>query len=415
MVGLIQRLVPFQPLIYFSLLIVVAVYSYIKIFFNYFFGNVPKYTGNVPKKNTIANCLFLRSLTDIVEKCKSMRSSQTTIIDLARQLGISKSTVSRALTGHPNVNPATRQQVLDLAGQLNYQRNQLAISLLTSRTRTVGIMVPEFISFFFPKVIIGAQPELTKAGYNVVICHANESYETEVSNTRALLASRVDGLLVSHTKETRNFDHFRQFGQQGVPVVFFNRVCEDMDVSKVLVDDHAGAFAAVSYLIESGCRRVAHLAGPDTLVGSRNRLNGYRDALLHHGLVPDPDLIISYDLTIEKVNIYVNHLLNLPQPPDALFAINDPTAIEALRVIKSRGLRVPTDISVVGFSNDPVAALIEPGLTTVAQPVEEIGRQAARLLLGHLTNEEAPTETVILPTRLMIRNSTRSVSGEGNT
>lgn len=212
-----------------------ALYSYIKIFFNYFFGNLPTHPGNVPKENDGSNNLFLCSLTGVVEKCKFMRSFQTTIVDLAWQSGISKSTVSRALTGYPNVNPAPRQQVLDLAGQLNYQRNQLAISLLTSRTRTVGIMVPEFVSFFFPKVIIGAQPELTTAGYNVVICHANESYETEVSNTRAQLASRVDGLLMSHTKETRNFDHFRQFRQQEVPVVFFNRVCEDMNVSKVLV------------------------------------------------------------------------------------------------------------------------------------------------------------------------------------
>lgn len=335
-----------------------------------------------------------------------MRSAQTTILDLARQLGISKSTVSRALTGHPSVNAATRQQVLDLAGQLNYQRNQLAISLLTSRTRTIGIMVPEFVSFFFPKVIIGAQAELDAGGYNVVICHANESYQTEIANARALLASRVDGLLVSHTKETRNFDHFRQFERQGVPVVFFNRVCEDMNVSKVLVDDYAGAFAAVSYLLQTGCRRIAHLAGPDTLVGSRNRLNGYRDALVQFGLVPDPELIISYDLTIEKANIYVNHLLNLPQPPDALFAINDPTAIEVLRVIKSRGLRVPTDISVVGFSDDPMAALIDPALTTVAQPVNEIGQRAAQLLLSHLANPECQPETVVLLTRLIVRDST---------
>ncbi|MBC8151711.1 MAG: LacI family DNA-binding transcriptional regulator [Bacteroidetes bacterium] len=335
-----------------------------------------------------------------------MRSAQTTIVDLARQLGISKSTVSRALAGHPNVHAATRQQVLDLAGQLNYQRNQLAVSLLTSRTRTIGIMVPEFVSFFFPKVIIGAQAELDAAGYNVVICHANESYQTEMANARALLASRVDGLLVSHTKETRNFDHFRQFERQGVPVVFFNRVCEDMNVSKVMVDDYAGALAAVSYLLDTGCRRIAHLAGPDTLIGSRNRLNGYRDALVQHGLVPDPELIISYDLTLEKANIYVNHLLNLPQPPDALFAINDPTAIEAMRVIKSRGLTMPDDISVVGFSDDPVAALIEPGLTTVAQPVNEIGRQAAQLLLNHLNNPEFQPETIVLPTRLVVRNST---------
>lgn len=335
-----------------------------------------------------------------------MRSSQTTIVDIARQLSISKSTVSRALTGHASVNAETRQRVLDLAETLNYQRNQLAISLLTSRTRTIGIMVPEFISFFFPRVIIGAQAELAKAGYNVVICHANESYDTETANARALLASRVDGLIVSHTKETRNFDHFRQFGRQGVPVVFFNRVCEDMDVSKVIVDDYSGAFAAVEHLIQTGCRRIAHLAGPATLPNSRNRLAGYRDALDKHGLPAESELIISYDLTLEKANIYVNHLLSLARPPDALFAMNDPTAIEAIRVIKSRGLHIPHDMAVVGFSNDPMAALIEPGLTTVSQPVDEIGRQAALLLLHHLANPDATPETVMLPATLVVRQST---------
>ena len=336
-----------------------------------------------------------------------MRTHQTTIIDIAKQLNLSKSTVSRALTGHSHVNSDTRRRVLELAEQLNYQRNQLAISLLTSQTRTVGIMVPEFVSFFFPKVIIGAQEALAEGGYNVVICHANESYQTEVTNARALLASRVDGLLVSHTKETRNFDHFRQFQQQGVPVVFFNRVCEDMNVSKVLVDDYAGAFAAVEHLIRTGRRRIAHLAGPETLPNSRNRLNGYRDALLKYGLPIEPDLIISYDLTLEKANIYVNHLLNLPNPPDALFTINDPTAIEALKVIKNRGLHVPDDMAVVGFSNDPTAALVEPGLTTVGQPVHEIGQQAARLLLNQLMSDGvAPVETVVLPTELIIRGTT---------
>ena len=339
-----------------------------------------------------------------------MRTHQTTIIDIARQLNLSKSTVSRALTNHPHVNPETRRRVLELAEQLNYQRNQLAISLLTSQTHTVGIMVPEFVSFFFPRVIIGAQEALAEVGYNVVICHANESYQTEVTNARALLSSRVDGLLASHTKETRNFDHFRQFQQQGVPVVFFSRVCEDMNVSKVVVDDYSGAFAAVEHLIQTGRRRIAHLAGPDTLTNSRNRLNGYRDALLKHGLPIEPDLIISYDLTLEKANIYVNHLLNLTNPPDALFTINDPTAIEALTVIKSRGLRVPDDLAVVGFSDDPMAALVEPGLTTVAQPIHEIGQQAARLLLNQLMNtgEAAPIETVVLPTKLIIRGTTRA-------
>ena len=339
-----------------------------------------------------------------------MRTHQTTIIDIAQQLNVSKSTVSRALTNHPHVNADTRRRVLELAEQLNYQRNQLAISLLTSQTRTVGIMVPEFVSFFFPKVIIGAQEVLTDAGYNVVICHSNETYATEVANVKALLASRVDGLLVSHTKETRNFEHINAFERTGTPVVFFNRVCEEMSVSKVMVDDYQGAYRAVEHLLATGKRRIAHLAGPDSLQNSRNRLNGYRDALLHHNLPPDPELIISYDLTLEKVTIYVNHLLNLPHPPDALFAINDPTALEALKVIKTRGLRVPDDIAVVGFSDDPLSELIEPGLTTVSQPVRAIGQQAARLLLNQLASEgeAVPVETVILPTELIIRGTTQT-------
>lgn len=338
-----------------------------------------------------------------------MKGHQTTIIDIARELNLSKSTVSRALTGHPNVKAKTREQVLALAAQMDYQRNQLAISLLTSRTQTIGIIVPEFLSFFFPKVIIGAQEVLARAGYNVVICHSNESYETEVANARGLLASRVDGLLVSHTKETRNFDHFRVFERKGIPVVFFNRICEDMPVSKVTVDDYEGAFRAVEHLIESGKRRIAHLAGPDSLQNSRNRLNGYRDALLKHSIPINPELIITYDLNLDKANIYVNHLLNLPEPPDALFAINDPTAIEALKVIKSRNLRMPDDIAVIGFSDDPISALVEPGLTTVAQPVTEIGEQAARLLLNQLQNEDDrfEPETVVLSTQLIVRGSTR--------
>ncbi len=337
-----------------------------------------------------------------------MQQHLTTIIDIARQLGISKSTVSRALTGHPNVNAKTRQRVLELAEQLDYQRNQLAISLLTNQTRTIGIMVPEFISFFFPKVIIGAQEVLAEAGYNVVICHSNESYETEVANAKALLASRVDGLIVSHTKETRNFDHFRVFQRRGIPVVFFNRVCEDINVSKVTVNDYDGAFQAVEHLIQTGKRRIAHLAGPDSLPNSRNRLNGYRDALRKYGIDEEPELIISYDLTLEKANIYVNHLLNLPQPPDALFTINDPTAIEALQVIKNRGLRIPDDIAIVGFSNDPISALVEPGLTTVAQPISEIGQQSAHLLMEQLADKEQmkPARTVVLETQLIVRGST---------
>jgi LacI family transcriptional regulator/LacI family repressor for deo operon, udp, cdd, tsx, nupC, and nupG len=217
----------------------------------------------------------------------------------------------------------------------------------------------------------------------------------------------VDGVLVSVSKETRNFDHFKIFQRKGIPIVFFNRVCDEMQVPKVVVDDYEGAFRAVDHLVRTGKRRIAHLAGPDSLLISRKRLLGYRDALHHHGLPVREELIINYDLTAEKARIYVKHLLDLAEPPDALFAINDPTAIEAMQVIKAKGLRIPEDIAVVGFSNDYASSLIEPGLTTVAQPMREIGRAAVELLLDQMDREVADWKAItrMLNTTLIVRAS----------
>lgn len=340
-------------------------------------------------------------------KTNPMKRHQVTIIDIAKELNLSKSTVSRALTGHPSVNAVTRQAVLELAEKLDYQRNMLAISLITKKTNTIGIIVPEFYSSFFPNVIMGAQEVAGKAGYNTVICQCNESYETEVANTKVMLANQVDGILVSITKETRNFDHLKIFQRKGIPIVFFNRVCDEMDVPKVIVDDYDGAYRAVNYLLEKGRKRIAHLAGPPSLKISEKRLSGYKAALKRNDVELDEDLIISYDLSMDKVKIYVNHLLNLERPPDAIFAVNDPTAIEAIQVIKKRGLRVPEDIAVVGFSNDYASGLIEPSLTTVSQPVKEIGQTAAQLLIEQISRDVSDWKTIIrvLKTELIIRKS----------
>ena len=338
-----------------------------------------------------------------------MKKHQITIIDIARELNLSKSTVSRALTGHPKVNAATREAVLALAEKLDYQRNMIALNLVTSKTQTIGIIVPEFLTSFFPQVIIGAQEVAAKAGYNIIVSQSNESYETEVANTKVMLANRVDGVLVSLSKETRNFEHLKIFQRKGIPIVFFNRVCDEMQVPKVVVNDYDGAFKAVEHLIQTGKKRIAHLAGPDSLIISRKRLNGYLDALRKYNLPIVDDLIIPYDLTIDKVKIYVKHLLELENPPDALFAINDPTAIEATQIIKKKGLRIPEDIAVVGFSNDYASALIEPSLTTVSQPVREIGSTALQLLLDQMEREVADWKAITrtLKTDLIIRDSTR--------
>lgn len=336
-----------------------------------------------------------------------MKRHQITIVDIAKQLNLSKSTVSRALTGHPSVNAATRQAVLELAEKLDYQRNMLAISLVTRKTNTIGIIVPEFTSSYFPNITIGAQEVASKAGYNTVICQSNETYETEVANTKVMLANQVDGVLVSITKETKNFDHLKIFQRKGIPIVFFNRVCDEMDVPKVIVDDYDGAFRAVNHLIERGRKRIAHLSGPPSLKISEKRQNGYKAALRKHNIELDEELVIPYDLSLDKVHIYVNHLLNLPHPPDAIFAINDPTAIEIIQVVKKRGLRVPEDIAVVGFSNDFASGLIHPSLTTVSQPVKEIGGTAAQLLIDQMSRDVADWKSIIrvLKTELIVRNS----------
>lgn len=337
-----------------------------------------------------------------------MKTHQATIVDIARELKISKSTVSRALTGHPNVKPATREAVLALAESLDYQRNMLSISLITNKTKTIGMIVPEFMTSYFPQVVVGAQEEAGKAGYNVIVSQSNESYETEVANAKVMLTSRVDGVLVSLSKETRNFDHWKVFQRKGIPIVFFNRVCEEMMVPKVVVNDYDAAFKAVEHLIQTGKKRIAHLAGPNCLSISKKRLDGYLDALRKYKYPIDEELIISYDLTLSKVRIYVKHLLELENRPDGLFAINDPTAIEAIQVIKQQGLKIPEDIAVVGFSNNYASNFIEPALTTISQPVQEIGKTAMQLLLGIMDKDVSQWKPVIrtLDAELIVREST---------
>jgi LacI family transcriptional regulator/LacI family repressor for deo operon, udp, cdd, tsx, nupC, and nupG len=336
-----------------------------------------------------------------------MKRHQVTIVDIAKELNISKSTVSRALTGHPSVKPETRKAVMELAEKVDYQRNMLSISLIKKSSSTIGIIVPEFLNSYFPQAIMGAQEVATAAGYNTIICQSNETYETEVANTKLMLANQVDGVLVSITRETRNFDHLKVFQRKGIPIVFFNRVCEDMNVPKVVVDDYEGAYRAVEHLIKRNKKRIAHLAGPDTLPMSVKRLQGYKDALKKYNIPIDEELIIHYDLTIEKVKIYVNHLLRLDNPPDAIFCINDTTAIEALQIIKKQGRKVPDDIALVGFSNDYVSALTNPPITTVSQPVRDIGRTAAQLLIEQINRDINDWKSFIrvLKTELIIRQS----------
>lgn len=336
-----------------------------------------------------------------------MAKHQITIIDIAKELGISKSTVSRALTGHIGVSEKTRREVLELAEKWDYQKNMLAYQLMSSRTYVIGIIVPEIMTTFFPKVIHGAQEAAQEAGYSILIGQSNEQYLTEVANTKAMLANRVDGILVSLTKETQNYEHLEIFRRKGIPIVMFNRVCAEVKAPKVVLDDYKGAIEVMEHLIASGKKRIAHLAGPKNLYNCRKRKEGYLDSLKQHNLPIDPELIIDYDMNLEQVKIFVKYWLDLPNPPDAIFAVNDPSGIEAIQTIKERGLSIPKDIAVVGFSNDNASQYIEPGLTTIKQPTHDMGKIAVQLLLDMIDKDVSEWKSLykVLTPELIVRGS----------
>lgn len=355
------------------------------------------------------NYFFTLSNPDQITPRKNSRRHQTTIIDIARSTGVSNSTVSRALHGHADISPETRNAVLEMAAQLDYQPNQLAYNLVKSRTNTIGMIVPEFTNSFFPNIIIGAHELLTEAGYNLTIMQSNESYPIEVSNTKAMLANRIDGLLISLTQETNNYDHLKVFEKRGIPLVLFNRVCDYVSAPKVVVNDFEGSFLAVEHLILNGYERIAHLGGPLNLLVSRERLRGYRAAMEKYGKSIEENMVIQGMFSQQKARIYGKYLLDLENRPDAIFAVNDSSAIEIMLMALEKGIRIPDELGVVGFSDNPESAYIGPGLTTIRQPTNEIGKTSAQWVLQLIESEEEmilPNEKV-LKTELVVRGSSR--------
>jgi DNA-binding LacI/PurR family transcriptional regulator len=337
-----------------------------------------------------------------------MKNSQATIRDLALKLNISISTVSRALRQAPDVNPETKKAVLALARELNYEPNRVAQSLRIKRTNTLGVVVPQINLHFFSSAISGIQEYAATHHYSVMICQSLESFETEALTIHMLVSNRVDGVLLSLSSETTSDEHLQVLARKKIPIVLFDRVMDGFDATKVVVDDHDGAFKAVTHLIDTGCRRIAFIGGPQHLYISKQRLQGYKDALTQHN-IPLQDSLIMHCRDFKNDAIAaVQRLLDRDEKPDAFFCMNDPIAIEALQVLKSRNIRIPEEISIIGFTNEPVSQYIEPSLTTVSQPSYEMGRVAAELFLQQIENKESFTPiTRVLPTELIIRNSTR--------
>lgn len=341
-----------------------------------------------------------------------MARMTVTIKEIARKLNISKSTVSRALRNSPEISEQTRQRVIELARELNYSPNPIALSLLKNRTHTIGIIVPEIDNPFFSMVISGVDDVAYSRGYHVMIYQSHESYEREQIDVRHIADRRADGLIVSVASQSLNHGHFEELQERGIPLVFFDRASDKVRTHKVLVDDYEGAFRGTEHLIAQDCRRIAHIAGPMSLTISRNRFNGYRDALAKHKLPFREEWVVSAEYSQSEGTDRAYQLMALRERPDAIFAASDRIAIGVHWALRQLGYRMPDDVALLGFSDLGISALLDPPLSSIAQPAFEMGRQAAELLLELIENKNTPAsyETRVLKTTLMGRESSLKIA-----
>ena len=334
-----------------------------------------------------------------------------TMKDIARELGISVSTVSRALQDSPRISAERRAMIQQFAREHNFTPNMLAESLRHSKVqplKVIGVIIPEFTHFYFSSVLAGIEEEASSRGYRIMVALSGESYEREVRICQSFYENKVCGIIVSQAKDTHRYDHFERLMDAGLPLVFYDRICTGVNASRVVVDDYMGAFNAVTHLIETGCNRIAFYGSAPTLEISKNRFNGYKDALLKNGLTYDESLPRICDNRADAEAV-TPELLQGDHIPNGFFAVNDDTAIGILYTAKRMGFRVPDDISICGFTNGQRAVACDPMLTTVEQRGVKVGEEAADILIdqveGVLPRDKA--ERRVVRTRLVIRGTTR--------
>lgn len=333
-----------------------------------------------------------------------------TIKDIAKALGLSTSTVSRALRNSYEINPETKKLVMEYAERMNYRPNPIALSLRDSKSKSIGVIIPEIANHFFSQLINGIESIAYNLGYHVVIFQSHESYEREVANTNYLVSRKVDGLLISLSSLTTNLFHFQDLIERGLPIVFLDRVPNGIETHKVVVDNFAGSYEATEHLIKSGRRRIAHLTSPIYLSITTERLAGYKQALEDYGL-PFDESYVKYCYHGGKVAAEneqaVQEMLEMPEPPDAIFTASDRLTTGCMSVLQKSNIKIPEQIAIVGFTNISVAELLNPPLTAVVQPAMEMGQQAVELLIRLIEHPQKTDvfETRSLKTSLIIRES----------
>jgi DNA-binding LacI/PurR family transcriptional regulator len=332
-----------------------------------------------------------------------MNKRHVSLKDLARELQVSISTVSRALNDHPDISPEMKEKVKKLADSCHYSPNPLAMGLLKQETRMIGVIVPDLVTHFYASVIAGIESYAKEKGYFILIASSNESFQKEAESVENLLKARVEGLIVCLSQETNSTDHFERLLEQEIPLVFFDRVCLQGRVPCVTADNTDAAAKVVRHFFEQGYRRIAFISGPEQLNISKERREGYFLGLKACGLPEDRDLAEACNMSHDSARAAIHRLLSLPKPPDAVFGINDTVAFAVMKAIRQHGLHIPAEVGLVGFTDEFHSTVVEPPLTSVTHPTFKMGRKAAELFFESIEKKEVRTVTV--RTKLVARES----------
>lgn len=332
---------------------------------------------------------------------------EITIYDIAKELEVSPTTVSRALNDHPAVNSNTKRKIFETANQMGYRSNMFASNLRTQKTNAIGVIVPRLNSTFMSSVIAGMEKVANEAGYNLIISQSLETFEKEMSNAKTMFNSRVDGLLVSLAYNTENIDHFKPFIKKGIPMLFYDRVYEHEKITGIVIDNIQSAYKATKHLIDQGCRDIVHITGNLKRNVYSDRLKGFKYALMDNSLDFKPASVIVNTLSEEDGIEAAEQLLAMGKLPDGIFVANDTCAISCMKRLMQEGISIPHEIAVVGFNNDPICRIVEPNLSTIDYPGYEMGEVAVRNLIQRMGGFEdhSMTNTITLRSELIVRAS----------
>ena len=343
---------------------------------------------------------------------------RTTIQHIADELKLTPATVSRALNNHPRISAETKKLVNETASRLNYRRNKIASSLRTGKSHTIGVIIPSARINFFGSVVHGIESIASEFGYHTLIYQSEETMELEIQAIEAFLGARVDGILASLAKQDTDFSHYTDLKKKNVPLVLFDRSNDSLNIPSVVVDDYKGGYVATEHLVQQGYKRIAHLAGPQRFQTFQNRLQGYRDALKAHGMQENEALIYTGDITIEKGKKAADYFMSLPEPPDAVFAVEDFSALGLLKRYKEKNIKIPEEVGIIGFANEDFDEHISPTLSSMDQQTVQMGREAFKMLIGLIggvnTRVSEQTKIVLEPIPFFRESSVKNSQKKGN-